>query len=149
MVPELETFTVDSARLADGAWSPKADKILGEGDIVASYSADRICVDESIRRPFEWRAGLWVCVSTRTRNGTREAEAYPLNLAAAFTDATTYRAKTALQQGEYARNDPHGFYHGMTVRHGAQTMVLCGPPALFVPDEAQKAALQMDLFGGP
>ena len=35
-----------------------------EGDIVGSYSGDRICEGKPIRSPFSWRGGMWVCVST-------------------------------------------------------------------------------------
>jgi hypothetical protein len=38
-------------------------------------------------------------------------------------------------RAESARNDPNGFYHGMTVKHGSEAFVLAGPPLLFVADE--------------
>jgi hypothetical protein len=36
---------------------------------------------------------------------------------------------------EAARNDPNGFYHGMTVKQGQETFVLSGPPVVFVVGE--------------
>lgn len=47
------------------------------------------------------------------------------------------------QRVETARADPNGFYHGMTVRHGGQTLVLSGPPVALVPGESE----QLDLLG--
>jgi hypothetical protein len=135
-------FEVDPARLAPGAWCHKAEKTLGQGDIYGSYSADRIGMNQPVRKPFEWRGSLWACVGMSGRGGVRQAEAYRLVHPQGFSDApTTYREKT--RDGDAARGDPQGFYHGMTVRHAGQTIVLQGPPATFVPGQIA----QLDLFG--
>lgn len=49
------TFVVDAARLAPGDWFHSGDEAMGEGDISASYSADRIAMGHSIRKPFRWQ----------------------------------------------------------------------------------------------
>jgi hypothetical protein len=146
MQPEFETHSVDPARLQHGCWSEEHQQTIGEGDIVASYSADSIATTGRVRKPFEYKSSQWVCIGTHGRGGVSEAWAYRLALAAHFANATTYSKKGSLGEGEFARNDPSGFYHGMKVQAGGQAMVLCGPPALFVPDEAQRAARQLDLF---
>ena len=51
----------------------------------------------------------------------------------------TYTAKAA--NGDAARVDPCGFYHGMTVRHAGTKFVLCGPPVSFVPGQSEQLAL--------
>jgi hypothetical protein len=130
---ERETFAVHPARLA---WRG-AGREACEGDIHASYSADFIAMGGRVRQPFKWRAGLWVCTSisgpSLTGSGMEEHEAYRLVLAKMFTGTTsTYREKTArAEDAEAARNDQNGFYHGMTIRHGSESFVLCGPPVRF------------------
>jgi hypothetical protein len=132
------TCPVNPARFRWGAWCHRSEKTIGEGDIVASYSADRIGMSQPIRKPFEWRGSLWVCVSL----GHSDAEAYRLTHPQAFKgEPVSYSDKTC--DAEAARQDPDGFYHGMTVKHGGRTFVLSGPPALLVPGESG----QMDLFG--
>ena len=56
----------------------------------------------------------------------------------------TYSEKLAYDRGdedkcggEYARNDPNGFYHGMTGKMGKSPVVLQGPPVYLLP-EARK-----------
>jgi hypothetical protein len=94
---------------------------------------------EPPRKPFGFQGSLWVCVS---RSGGK-AEAYRLMHPQSFDgEPLTYPAKTA--SGDAARSDPKGFYHGMTTTHGGKTLVLCGPPAVFIAGEAQ----QLDLFAG-
>jgi hypothetical protein len=135
----MTTHAVDAARLRWGTWCHRVEKILGEGDIAASYSADRIGLGEPLRKPFEWKGSLWVCVG----RSDQKAEAYRITHPQAFNgEPLSYRAKVA--DGDAARSDPSGFYHGMAVRHGGKTHVLCGPPAVFVAGETR----QMDLFGG-
>jgi hypothetical protein len=142
-VSEAFTFAVDPARLAHGAWSHGAAKTIGEGDIPASYSADRIAEGRSIRAAFRWQAAEWVCVSMQCRAGEERAHAYRLVHPQAFEGApTTYREKT--KDCEAARGDPMGFYHGMAVTRGGETMILCGPEARFIRGEAE----QPDLFAG-
>lgn len=135
----MTAHSVDPARLRWGTWCHRVEKILGEGDIAASYSADRIGMGEPLRKPFEWKGSLWVCVS----RSNEKAEAYRVAHPQAFKgEPLSYRAKTA--DGDAARSDPSGFYHGMAVTHAGKPVVLCGPPAVLVAGEPP----QMDLFAG-
>lgn len=67
---------------------------------------------------------------------------------------TTYHGKTGTAEGaEAARNDPMGFYHGMTVKQGCESFVLCGPPVQFIaaeqpvrPGTAEAEPMQLTLF---
>jgi hypothetical protein len=142
---EPVAYVVDAARLQHGVWGPRSEKALGEGDIVASYSADRIAMGRPVRKPFSWQGALWVCIGLDYRGGVTTAEAFRLTQAEVFSrKPVSYAEKTADVQR--ARADPNGFYHGMIVKHAGNSRVLCGPPALFVtgqPDEPE----QMSLFG--
>ena len=109
------------------------------GDIVGSYSGDRICENRPIRTPFHFRGGLWVCVGT----WGELAAAYRLVPAASSAVApTTYSEKTGGEKAaENTRNDLNGFYHGMTVKHGGQSFVMTGPEVTFAPGEVGQAML--------
>lgn len=146
-----ETFGVDPARLMHGTCCHESEQEIGEGDIVGSYSADRITESDSIRKPFAWKGGLWVCVAIQGRgDGGLTVKAYRLTPFTSFAgEATTYGRKVSINDGAFARNDPEGFYHGMTVKLAGESMVLTGPPAWFIADEAQRASEQLDLFGIP
>jgi len=131
---------VDPARLAPGKWCHRAEKTVGEGDIHASYSADRIGMGQPVRKPFLWKGSSWVCVSLVTCGGALSAEAYRLIDPLAFKgEPVSYAVRTA--DGDAARADPNGFYHGMSVRHAGQDVVLCGPPLVFVPGETEQLSL--------
>jgi hypothetical protein len=62
-------------------------------------------------------------------------------------EPTTYREKISVVRegdryaGDYARNDPNGFYHGMTVTSGGSKCVLVGPPLELVAERPK-----VDLF---
>ncbi len=135
-----QIIAIDPARLARGEWCHRAETQLGEGDIRASYSADRIGMGQPVRKPFRWQGGLWV--TTSIHGGKQhEAEAYRLVHPQAFVGTpVSYGDKT--RNGDAARADPNGFYHGMIVRHGGAEWVLCGPPVAFIPGEVE----QMSLF---
>ncbi len=136
------TFSVDPARLNHGTWCHTANKTLHEGDILASYSADRIGMEKPIRGTFRWQGALWVCVSLQSRDGGTAAEAYRLVDIRAFAgEPVTYAHRVT--NGDAARCDAYGFYHGMTVTYSARKYVLCGPPARFEAGQAE----QLDLFG--
>jgi hypothetical protein len=138
------TFAVDAARLAPGDWFHGGDEAMGEGDISASYSADRIAMGHSIRKPFRWQGSDWTCVSKSGRDGVQSAQAYRLIHVTQFPGTpTSYGEKT--RDSDAARADPGGFYHGMTITHAAQQLVLCGPAAIFLAGRRQ----QLDLFDGP
>jgi hypothetical protein len=153
---ERETVAVNPSRLAWGGVSKK----ICEGDIHASYSADVIAMTGRVRKPFKWNGALCVCTaisgSGLTESGIQEHEAYRIVPVEIFTGTrTTYREKTArAETAEAARNDPSGFYHGMTIKYGSQRFVLCGPPIRFTaktsPQRPDGAAgdgpLQLSLF---
>jgi hypothetical protein len=51
---------------------------------------------------------------------------------------TNYRDKTGTSEcAEAARNDPNGFYDRMTVKHGGQEFVLCGPEVQIVAGQSE------------
>ena len=117
-----------------------AGATIGEGDIIASYSADCIGMGKPVRKPFTWTGCLLVCVSITSRGEAITAEAYRLAHPATFDGAAvTYAAKVA--QSDASRADPCGFYHGMSVRHAGALFVLCGPPVHFVPGQTQQLTL--------
>ena len=138
--PQTSERAVDPARLAPGQWCHRREKTLGEGDIHASYSADRIGMGQPVRKPFLWEGKPWVCTGMSWLKGAVSAEAYRLAHPAVF-DGTpvSYGQKTA--DSDAARADPMGFYHGMTVRHGGASFVLCGPPLILVPGQAEQLSL--------
>jgi hypothetical protein len=153
---ERETVAVHPARLA---WRG-AGRETCEGDIHASYSADVIASNGRVRKSFTWNGGLYVCTSITgsalTDSGMPEHEAYRIVPVKMFTGTTkTYHDVTArAEDAEAARNDPNGFYHGMTIKHGGESFVLCGPPVSFTaetsperPDGATgEEPLQLSLF---
>jgi len=136
---EARTLTtpVNPVRLAWGSYDHRRNRDPGEGDIHASYSADTIASAGKIRKSFRWQAQLMVTVSLSGRGGIAQAEAYqliPLKLFSGITMSYTDKIRDA-DIAEAARNDPNGFYHGMTVKHGSEAFVLAGPPVLFVAAE--------------
>lgn len=135
------SIAIDPARLAPGAWCHRAQKTLGEGDIHASYSADRIGMSQPVRKPFAWKGALWVCVSIGyCRDGVACAQAYRLVHPQMFDGAPVSYAEKRFD-GDAARRDPDGFYHGMEVRHAGGEVVLCGPPVTFVQGQTEQLAL--------
>ena len=151
-------YAVSPSRVAFGQWNETKQRDEGKGDIYASYSADRIGANNSIRKPFRYDDSLWVCTSITgkclTQGGRQEFEAYKVVPKLLFSATpTSYRAKSSIQDGEMARKDPKGFYHGMAVKHAGETFVLAGPPAVFVAAEeftpegvADNNAEQLSLF---
>lgn len=150
------TIPVTAARLAWGRYDHGRNRDSGEGDIHASYSADTIATAGKIRKAFRWQAQLMVTVSLSRRGGLEQAEAYQLMPLKIFTGTTmSYAEKIGTaENAEAARNDPNGFYHGMTVKQGGEMFVLSGPPVVFVaedgPDRPDGAASaegeQLSLF---
>jgi hypothetical protein len=129
--------TVEPSRLAFGAWCHASDKHIGEGDIRASYSADRIGMGQPVRKPFSYAGGLWVCVGSSPSG----AEAYRL-VHPSLYGGTACSYHDRCRDGDRARGDPAGFYDGIIVRHAGRELVMAGPPATFV---AGKEA-QLSLF---
>ena len=132
----VRSHTVEPSRLAFGVWCHDTDKHLGEGDIRASYSADRIGVGQPIRKPFRYGGELWVCVGA----GPAGAEAYRLVHPSLYGGiARSYHARCS--DGERARSDQAGFYDGITVRHAGRELVMAGPPVMFVAGEEAQLTL--------
>lgn len=132
-----ETPTEDRATCAVNPGRLRHDR----GDISQSYSADRIASGQPVRKPFQHDGSPWICVSITgsglTVSGSTEHEAYRLVPERIFNGTpTTYATRIGtLETAEAARKDPYGFYHGVAVKHGRETFVLCGPPLTFVPEE--------------
>ena len=141
---EPKEYRVDPSRLASGSWCHTRNRLIGEGDIAASYSADKIAQGK-IRKPFSWKNGLWVCTGTHYQSKGKSAEAYRLVLERFFDGELTTYNEVAMLPFE-KRGKPEGFYHGMRVRHGKQCCVLVGPKALFLPQEESETHKQADLF---
>lgn len=137
---EPREHRVDPSRLASGTWCHTRNRQIGEGDIAASYSADKIAQGK-IRKPFSWKNALWVCTGTHSKS----AEAYRLVPERFFDGETTTYNEVAMLPFEQ-RTKPEGFYHGMRVRHGKQDCVLVGPKALFLPKKDSEVLTQADLF---
>lgn len=51
------------SRLDWGRWSARDQRYIGVGDIIASYSGDRIALGKPIRKPFEWQGAQWLTVA--------------------------------------------------------------------------------------
>lgn len=151
-----ETIAMHPDRLAMGDWH--GGKKSGDGDVYASYSADRISEGKPVRTPFEWSGNFWVTVSIcgkgLTNSGEQEFQAYRIIPPAMFNGvATTYAKKAAVDRGEAARNDPLGFYEGMQIVCGGKAFIMKGPPTTFVadmtaerPPAAAPEPAQMSLF---
>src|SRR5262249_46282822 len=104
---------VKPSRLHSGTWD--GERIVNEGDICRSYSADRISENKPVRPPFEWQGSLWTCTGMRGRAGVQdEALAYRLVPGKHFNgEQTSFRERTATEELlDVARNDPMGGYHG-------------------------------------
>ena len=130
------SHTVEPSRLAFGAWCHASEKQIGEGDIRASYSADRIGMGQPVRKPFRYGGGLWVCVGT----GPSGAEAYRLVHTSVYRGtARSYHDRCS--DGDSARGDPAGFYDSIIVRHSGREFVMAGPPVLFVAGEEAQLSL--------
>ncbi|MEM7291079.1 MAG: hypothetical protein AAF412_12040 [Pseudomonadota bacterium] len=139
-----EVFQIDPARLEFGTWCHTRDKAIGEGDINASYSADKIGLEGAVRSPFKWQNALWICTGMVSKGDFRSAECYRLMPIRFFGEEPRSYQQVCLNSSS-ARARPEGFYHGMRVKHGKQNCVLVGPSASFLATE-EKAEKQTDLF---
>lgn len=120
---------------------------FSKGDITSSYSADRI-PEGRIRDPFEWNGSMMVCTGSGGLGAGAAAEAYKLVPLRLFGDKpTTYYDKGQDDNFESARNDPMGFYHGMTVKWRGEDYALVGPEIRFVGDAKLPGPVeQLDLL---
>lgn len=127
---------VEPSRLAFGVWCHASEKQIGEGDVRASYSADRIGMGQPIRKPFRYSGELWVCVGT----GLAGAEAYRLVHPSLYS-GTPHSYHDRCRDGDRARSDQVGFYDGIIVRHARRELVMVGPPVTFVAGEEAQLTL--------
>lgn len=140
---------------------PPARLDWDKGDIHNTYCADTIAMKSSVGRSFEHAGAIWCCVGITgkglTSLGESVHEGYRLTPEALFEgEKTTYAEKSRRWDegdkypGDYARNDPNGFYHGMVVTHKVQKFVLTGPGMAFAPlkevSPAIPAPAQLSLF---
>lgn len=138
---------VNPARLACGTYDHEKNDYVNEGDIPASYSGDRIALGQPVRKPFRLGRELWLTIALSNHG----ASAYRLCPMRVFNGTpTTYRDKSGTAECvEAARNDPDGFYHRMTVKHGGEEFVLCGPEVQFVASQQEEISapqVQLALF---
>ncbi len=141
---KLQKFFVDPARLASGRWCHTRDRQIGEGDISASYSADKIAEGRG-RSPFKWQNALWVNVGGATIGNHRAVQAYRI-IERKFFDGATITYHENARMSAAARGRPEGFYHGMSVKWGKLDCVLIGPASIFLPSEERAAPEQADMF---
>jgi len=140
MIAEPRMQPIDPARLAAGEWCHQRNKTIGEGDISASYSADRIGMGKPVRKPFTWNGSLWVCIGKGAIRNDISAEAYRIVHPQMFDgDTMSYADRT--RNGDAARADSNGFYHGMRITHANAEFILCGAPVRFVPGEQEQLTL--------
>jgi hypothetical protein len=152
-VTETKTVPVAHDRLAPGDWS--GGKKSSEAIFTDRTAGTASLRGRPVRAPFKFRGELWLCVGMGGAGGIQEAKAYRLVPRQMFrARPTTYHDKTAIEGGDAARNDPMGFYHGVSVKWGGETLILMGPPVKFVPDggprrprgDAKPEAEQLNLF---
>ena len=130
------SHTVLPSRLAFGVWCHASERLIGEGDIRASYSADRIGMGQPIRKPFRYGGDLWVCVGTSLSG----AEAYRLVHPSVY-GGTARSYHDRCRDGDRARGDQAGFYDGIIVRHAGREFVMAGPPVMFAAGEEAQLSL--------
>jgi hypothetical protein len=137
-----ESLRVSPERMQYGAWCCERNRMLGEGDVIASYSGDLI-PQGRIRKPFRLQGIRYVTVSMGS-GPQHYAEAYRLVESASFDSAPmTYNQR--VQGAEAGRNNPNGFYHGVTVNHRNAQCVLTGPPIRLIADDL-RPKLQLEFF---
>ena len=117
------TIQVPPSRLAMGEWCHQSNASIGEGDIYGSYSADKIALEGSIRKPFRLKGWLYTATSVAGAADNLIATAYRL----------VPPPHVDLQPKTYAdlrlnTNRDSGFYHGLSVQYGGQQYILIGPP---------------------
>ena len=136
--PEIEVHELEPDRFAPGEFCYRKERVVGEGDIALSYSADKIAESNTVRSPFTWKGQQWIMTCGRLDG----IQAYRLVHPDAYPrKATTYAKRTRQDGGATARHDPNGFYDGMTVNRGKQELILCGPPVKLVPGKAAQTSM--------
>lgn len=125
-----EHAKIDHRRFAEG--TIVKGKLRGKGDVVSAYSADLIDKGKT-RKPFAWRNASWIVTATESsgKTGYERCDVYRIVDIERFSGTpTTYAEKVYCDNGETARSDPNGFYHGMQVNG---TKVLVGPEIVVEP----------------
>jgi hypothetical protein len=138
---------VNPARLAWGIFDHAKSDYVNEGDIPASYSGDCIAMGQPVRKPFRMDGEMWVAIGL-SNDGARAYRLCPMRI---FNGTpTNYHDKSgSAERAEEARNDPNGFYDRMTVKHGGQQFVLCGPEVKIVASQHEDVfvpQVQLALF---
>lgn len=135
-----QVFLVETSRLTSGRWCHDKDRMIGEGDIHGSYSADTIGQDGTVRRPFKWQNGLCVCTSIHNFEAAYHCEAYRLVPRLHFK-GTPVTYQEAAMSSSARRKSGMGFYHGIHVKRAGTNFVLVGPPMHFRPNETEQLSL--------
>lgn len=124
-----------------GLFAPAAPTVenIDLAKAFASYSGDLIAEKGRVRKPASCGGDLWVSTGCSGASARRTAQLYRLVPPSQFDgEPTTYREKVSIVRegdeyaGDYARQDPNGFYHGMAVKSGGTAYILCGPPLTIV-----------------
>jgi hypothetical protein len=151
----------EGARFVHGRWHVWSDK---QGPVAASYSADMIGTGR-LRRPVKIGGERFVYMGGTAEDFRIGVQVFRLVPRAEWMgECWTHGEKLALgrpegdlttligsgwSSGEYGRNDPNGFYHGVKARVGKAEMVLVGPPIYLVPmpkDKEPRQRRQLSLF---
>jgi hypothetical protein len=147
---------VNPSRLSWASENDTRGRNTGNGDIYSSYSADTLAERGTIRKPFQWQGSLWVTVCMSGPGDSQRATAYRLIPKQLFqgTPATYAEKFGSPKRAQAARGDAMGAYHGMLVKHGRETFILCGPATTFLAGTSSTASddglvprpAQLDLF---
>ena len=122
-VENQKTHAVPASRLAMGKWCHETNKQVGQGDISAANSADKIAFESKIRKPFRLQGWLHATVSLQGTASDTNATAYRLFDLSNFDGVP----QTYLEASRKPKRGS-GFYHGMLVTYGTRKYVLVGPP---------------------
>lgn len=131
---------VEPSRLASGRWCHDKDRMIGEGDIHASYSADTIGQGGTVRRLFKWQNGLCICTSIHNFEAAYHCEAYRL-LPRPHFEGTPVTYQEAAMSSCARRESGMGFYHSILVKSAGKDFVLVGPSMRFGPNETEQLSL--------
>ena len=126
-----------------------------KGPVEASCSCSSIC-EGKIANPFKIGSELFVSMGGRAGFSVVK-KVWKVVPAAEFEGPSwSYSEKLSIEKdeygcgGEFARNDPNGFYHGMKAKWGKQAVVIQGPPVyLIAGDKSPKQPKQKSLFAAP
>jgi hypothetical protein len=137
-----EALRISPVRMQCGIWCEQSNRRQGEGDVIASYSGDLI-PQGRIRRPFRLEGDLYATVSMGS-GPQPYAEAYRLEPIASFVGVPmAYNQR--FRDAAAARSGPHGFYHGVIVKHRNARYVLSGPPLRLIADDCRPKR-QLEFF---